>query len=92
MASANIPQISQEPIRMKYSDIHQNYRFRLPKIHPVLAEIEIDQEDWHRFEQLSDDNRDTEIVGHDAIPDGRITVYVACIDEDTRRKLDDGWA
>jgi hypothetical protein len=77
---------------MKYNEIYHNNRFRLPKTHPILAEIEIDQEDWHRFEQLSEGNPDTRIVGHDAIPDGRITVYAACIDEDTRRKLDDGWA
>lgn len=77
---------------MRYHEIQPSKRFRLPDSHPVLAEIEIDPAEWYDFQRLDADNPDTRIVGHDAIPDGRITVYAACIDEDTRRKLDDGWA
>ena len=79
---------------MKYRDIQPtvSHRFRLPASHPVLAQIEIEPADWHRFEQLSEDNPDTEIVGHDAVSDGRTTVHVACVDVDTRQSLDGGWA
>jgi hypothetical protein len=78
---------------MRYRDIQPTAsRFRLPASHPVLAQLDIEPADWHRFEQLSEDNHDTEIVGRDVVPGGRITVYVACVDEDTRQKLDDGWA
>jgi hypothetical protein len=79
---------------MRYRHIQPatSQRFRLPATRPVFAQIEIDEADWHRFEQLAEDNQDTEIIGHDAAPRGRITVYVACNDGDTRQKLDDGWA
>jgi hypothetical protein len=51
---------------MRYRDIQPtaSRRFRLPATRPILAQIEIDPADWHRIEQFSEDNCDTEIVAH----------------------------
>jgi hypothetical protein len=78
---------------MRFRDITEiDDRFRLPRSHPIPAEITIDKADQHRFEQLSEDNPDVEIVGYDAGPGGRVTMFVACTSDAVRQKLDDGWA
>jgi hypothetical protein len=79
---------------MRYRDIEPttSRRFRLPPSHPILAEISIEPADQHRFEQLSEDNPDVEIVGHDAGTGGRVTMFVACSSASVRQRLEDGWA
>lgn len=66
-------------------------RFRLPPSHPVLATLAIDPVDWHRFQQLDDDNPATRILSHDDPLDGQLIVRVACASEETRQRLEHGW-
>lgn len=66
-------------------------RFRMPKSHPVLAEITINVMSWYRFQQLNDHTQETNIIGHDDPAGGQITIYVACASEDVKDALEDGW-
>lgn len=67
-------------------------RFRMPKSHPVLCELTIDVMKWYRFERLSENAPELNIVGHDE-PDGNlVTVYVACSSEEVKEALEDAWA
>ena len=63
---------------------------RLPRSHPVLAEISIDPVDWFEFQQANEDNPVTRVLGHDTPCDGRMTVYVACACVASTRSLR-GW-
>ena len=65
--------------------------FRMPKSHPVLAEITIDAMKWYRFQRLSENTPELNIVGHDDPQDGQITIYVACANEGVKDALEDGW-
>ena len=76
---------------MRYRDITQANRFRLPASHPILAEIVIDQENWYHLQRLNADNEDTHIVGHDDPGDGMMTVYLACSSDEVKRRLEAGW-
>jgi hypothetical protein len=76
---------------MRYRDITQTNRFRLPAPHPILAEIVIDQENWYDLQRLNADNKDTHIVGHDPPRCGKIAVFIACASEDVRDRLEGGW-
>ena len=77
---------------MRYRDITQANRFRLPATHPILAEIVIDPANWHDLQRLDDDNPATQIVGHSAPQDGQMTVHVACASREVRDLLEDGWS
>ena len=74
---------------MRYRDLARD-RFKDPPSHPILAEVTIDPVDWFRFQQLDEDNPATRILGHD-ISGARMTVYVACVSEEVRIRLEDGW-
>ena len=76
---------------MRYRDITQANRIRLPATHPILAEIVIEQEKWYDLQRLNADNEDTRIVGHDPPRGAKITVFIACASEDVRDRLEDGW-
>jgi hypothetical protein len=76
---------------MRYRDVTEAGRFRLPLSHPVLAEVVIDPVDWVRLRQLDDDNPATAILGYDDPDQGCMTVYIACASEAVRVRLEDGW-
>ena len=78
---------------MRYRDIEPtaNKRFRLSPSHPVLAEITINAEDFHRFEQLGENHPETKIVGRDDPEVGMITVFIACASDEVATALEDGW-
>lgn len=67
-------------------------RFRMPKSHPVLCELTIDVMNWYRFERLSENAPELNIVGHDEPEDGQVTIYVACASDDVKEALENGWA
>ena len=56
--------------------------FKLPTSHPHLLQLRIDPLDWHRFNQLPDDNPAVRIIGHDAPDGGLIPVRVACASDE----------
>jgi hypothetical protein len=76
---------------MRYRDITQTSRFRLPATHPILAQIVIDPVNWYDLQRLNADNEDTHIVGHDDQEDGMMTVYIACASREVRSRLEEGW-
>jgi hypothetical protein len=76
---------------MRYANITQVDRFQLPASHPHLAMITIDPADWHRFQQLGEDNPAVLILGHNDPADGHMIVYTACASQETLRRLEDGW-
>ena len=76
---------------MRYRDITQASRFRLPATHPILAQIVIDPVNWHDLQRLDADDLTIHIVGHDAPQDGQMVVYVACASIAVKDRLEDGW-
>lgn len=77
---------------MRYRDITQTNRFRLPATHPILAEIVIDPVNWYDLQRLNDDNPATRILGYDDPEGGMMTAYIACASDEIKRRLEDGWA
>jgi hypothetical protein len=63
----------------------------LPLGFPYLAMVRIDPAGWFRFQNLTDDNPNTWIVGHDVREDGQVIVRVACSSPMTRYELEKGW-
>jgi len=66
-------------------------RFHMPTSHPVWAQITIDLVDWYDFQRLNENRTETNVVGHDQPRDGRITIYLACVSEEIKESLEDGW-
>ena len=66
-------------------------RFRMPHSHPVLAVITIGLVDWYNFQRLNDNRPETNVIGHDQPRDGRITIHLACISEEIKASLEEGW-
>jgi HD superfamily phosphohydrolase YqeK len=60
--------------------------------HPILVEITLNVERFYHFGCLVDDSVELRMIGNDDPDDGMITVYVACIDHDVARAMEDGWS
>jgi hypothetical protein len=71
-------------------DAEPDHRFKLPRSHPHLATVTLDPINWHRFQQLAEDNPGTRVMGHE-VSGGTITVHVACADDEVRDRLEDAW-
>jgi hypothetical protein len=76
---------------MRYRDVAQGNRFRLPASHPILTKLVIDPADWCHLQRLDAENPGTQIIGHDDSHDGQMTIYVACASSAVQDRLRDGW-
>jgi hypothetical protein len=66
-------------------------RLSMPMSHPVPVAVTINLVDWFNFQRLNDNRPETNVIGHDEPRDGRITIYVACVSEEIKKLLEDGW-
>ncbi len=63
---------------------------QLPRSHPVLAVLNLDPADGHKFQRLFADEPAVRILDH-ALLNGRMVVRVACCSREVSTRLEDGW-
>ena len=76
---------------MRYCDITQANRFRLPASHPILAGSPSIPAKWYDLQRLDADNPDTQHRRPRRSRGRLMTVYLACSSDEVSTACEDGW-
>jgi hypothetical protein len=77
---------------MRYREVAQSgLEYRNPPSHPFIIDMHIKPEDWHRFDRLTADAPEVNVLGRRGVEDGHLVVRVACATETVRDRLREAW-
>lgn len=69
----------------------ENLNLLMPFTHQFMATVQVDVERLSQLLRLCEERDELQLYHADPPEDGWSTVYIACSDDETRQRVEDGW-